>query len=140
MQTAECGEYDFFRPMATYPTKLVEQFAAKVLQIFYQSSITEVLTNQDYQGQIENKASILNILTLNEIGLHTYNGNDMIADSLDEWNAQLKADQAQYIYFTVKDYDTFRSYIKDPESTVFDGSILKSGSSALLVLRGRMCE
>jgi hypothetical protein len=104
--------------MNTYPTKLAEAFAAQALEIFYATSVSDAITNSDYEGQIKDKTSILNVLTFGAIDAHAYTGADMTADDLTESNAQLITDQARYIYFRVKDYDTFRSYIKNPESTI----------------------
>jgi hypothetical protein len=101
--------------MATYPTKLLEVFASQALEIFYAKSISEVLCNNDWEGQLADKGSILNVLTFGALDWSTYTGADMTASSLTESNAQLITDQAKYSYFTVKDYDKFRSYIKNPE-------------------------
>jgi hypothetical protein len=102
----------------SYPTKLAEAFAARALEIFYQTSVADAITNSDYEGEIKDKASKLNVLTFGAIDAHAYTGADMTPDDLTESNAQLVTNQLKYIYFTVKDYDTFRSYIKNPESTV----------------------
>lgn len=104
--------------MNTYPTKLVEAFALQALEIFYMMSVTEGITNNDYEGLIENKSSKVNILTFGAISTHNYTGADMSADDLTESNAQLVTDQAKYVYFTVKTWDKFRSFIKDPENPV----------------------
>lgn len=104
--------------MATFPTKLAEAFASQALEILYAASVTDAITNSEYEGQIKDKASVLNVLTFGAISEHAYNGSDMSADSLTESNCQLVTDQAKYIYFTVKSYDTFRSYIKNPEQTI----------------------
>lgn len=106
--------------MSTYPTKLVEAFASQALKIFYARSVTDAITNQDYEGQVKDKSSKLNILTFGKISSHTYDGSDMNVDSLTESNAQLATDQAKYFYFKIKDYDTFRSYIKSPDGTILD--------------------
>jgi hypothetical protein len=102
----------------SYPTKLAEAFAAQALDIFYQTSVADAITNSDYEGQIKDKTSTLNVLTFGAIDAHAYTGADMDADDLTESNAQLVTDQLKYIYFKIKDYDTFRSYIKSPESTI----------------------
>lgn len=104
--------------MNSYPTKLAEAFAARALEIFYQTSVADAITNKDYEGEVRGKASKLNVLTFGAIDAHAYTGATMTADDLTESNAILSTDQAKYIYFQVKDYDTFRSYIKNPESTV----------------------
>lgn len=104
--------------MNNYPTKLVEAFALEALPIYYRTAVAPSITNTDYEGQIENKSSILNVLTLGVIGTHNYTGADMTADDLTESNCQLVTDQAKYIYFTVKSWDKFRSFIKNPENPI----------------------
>jgi len=104
--------------MNTYPTKLVEAFALQALEIFYMMSVSEGITNNDYEGLIENKSSKVNILTFGAISTHAYSGADMVADDLTESNSQLVTDQAKYVYFTVKTWDKFRSFIKDPENPI----------------------
>jgi len=104
--------------MATYPTKLAEAFASKALEIYYATSISEQITNQDYEGEIRDKSSILNILTFSKILSHTYTGATMTVDDLTESSGQLLTDQAVDFYFRVKSYDKFRSYIKNPEGTI----------------------
>ena len=106
--------------MSTYPTKLVEAFASQALKLFYMRSVSQSITNQDYEGQVKNKSSILNVLTFGAISSHDYTGADMSVDSLAESNCVLTTDQAKYFYFKIKDYDTFRSYIKSPDGTILD--------------------
>jgi len=104
--------------MAAYPTKLAEAFASKALQIYYTSSVAEDITNQDYEGEIKDKGSIVNILTFSKILSKNYTGSNLTPDDLTESNAQLITDQAKAFYFRVKSYDKFRSYIKNPEGTI----------------------
>lgn len=104
--------------MASYPTKLAEAFASKTLEIYYTSSIAEDITNQDYEGEIRDKSSILNILTFSKILSHDYTGANMTVDDLTESSGQLITNQAKDFYFRVKSYDKFRSYIKNPEGTI----------------------
>lgn len=101
--------------METYPTTLLEVFASQALEIFYAKSISEVLCNNDWEGELAGKGSILNVLTFGALDWHTYTGADMTADSLTESTATLVTDQAKYAYYTVKSYDKFRSYVKNPE-------------------------
>jgi hypothetical protein len=104
--------------MATYPTKLAEAFASKALEIYYSASVAEEITNQDYEGEIRDKSSILNIMTFSKILSQDYTGADMTADDLTESSGQLITNQAKRFYFRVKSYDKFRSYIKNPEGTI----------------------
>jgi hypothetical protein len=111
--------------MATYPTKLAEAFASKALEIYYATAVAEAITNQDYEGEIRDKTSILNILTFSKILSQTYTGANLTADDLTESNAQLVTDQAKAFYFRVKSYDKFRSYIKNPEGTILSQTALE---------------
>lgn len=111
--------------MATYPTKLAEAFASKALEIYYTTSVAEQITNQDYEGEIKDKTSTLNVLTFSKILSHTYTGATMSVDDLTESNGQLVTDQAKYFYFRVKSYDKFRSYIKNPEGTILSQTALE---------------
>lgn len=106
--------------MATYPTKLAESFASKALYIYFARAVSEAITNQDYEGEIEGRASKLNISTFSEISEKTYTGANLSVDDLEESNAQLVTDQAKAFYFRVKSYDKFRSYIKNPEGTILN--------------------
>lgn len=105
---------------ASYPTKLAEVFASKALQIYYRSSVSEEMTNQDYEGEVKDKSSICNILTFGAVTSQDYTGADMTADDLTESNGQLKTDQAKRFYFRIKSYDKFRSYIKNPSGTILE--------------------
>ncbi len=83
-------------------------------------SVSDAITNSDYEGQIKDTSSILNVLTFGKLSAQNYTGADMTAQDLTESNAQLITDQKKYFYFKVKDWDTFRSYIKNPENTIVE--------------------
>ena len=111
--------------MATYPTKLAEVFSTKVMIIYYANAVSEAITNQDYEGEVKDKASILNIMTFGKILSHAYTGATMTVDDLTESSGQLTTDQAKDFYFRVKSYDKFRSYIKNPEGTILAQTALE---------------
>lgn len=106
--------------MASYPTKLIEAFASQALKIFYMRSVSDAITNSDYEGEIKEKGSILNVLTFGALSAQNYTGADMTPQALTESSAQLVTDQKKYFYFKVLDWDTFRSYIKNPENTIVE--------------------
>lgn len=106
--------------MSAYATKLAEAFASKVIQLYYESSVSEKITNQDYEGEVKDKASKLNILTFGALGLKNYTGVALSADSLTESNAQLVTDQQKAYYFKIQDLSRFKSYIKNPEGTILE--------------------
>lgn len=106
--------------MNAHPTKLIEAFASQALKIFYARSVSDAITNSDYEGEIKDKSSILNVLTFGAIESKNYTGADLTADDLTESNAQLVTNQAKAFYFKVKNWNTFRSYIKNPENTILE--------------------
>lgn len=106
--------------MNSYPTKLAEKFAAEALKIYYQRAVSEMITNSDYEGEMKDQASILNILTFGAFSLKNYTGADMTADDPTESNAQLVTDQKKAYYFKIKSYDKFRSWLKNPEGTMLE--------------------
>jgi len=106
--------------MATYPTKLIEAFAAQALRIFYMTSVADAITNSDYEGEVRDKSSKVNVLTFGKLTAQNYTGANMTAQAFTESSAQLTTDQAKYFYFQVKDWDTFRSYVKNPENTIVE--------------------
>jgi hypothetical protein len=79
----------------------MEAFASSALEIFYQTAVSDAITNSDYEGEIKNKSSILNVLTFGAISSHAYTGADMTADDPTESNSQLVTDQAKYFYFKI---------------------------------------
>lgn len=111
--------------MASYPTKLAEVFSTKVMVIYYANAVSENITNTDYEGEVKDKASILNIMTFSKILSHDYTGANMTVDDLTESSGQLVTDQAKDFYFRVKSYDKFRSYIKNPEGTILAQTALE---------------
>lgn len=104
--------------MATYSTKLAEAFGSQVMQIFYQMSVSDRITNTDYEGEIRDKSSILNILTLQKILSQNYTGSNLTVNDIAESSGQLITDQAKAFYYRIRSYDKFRSYIKNPEATL----------------------
>jgi hypothetical protein len=111
--------------MATYPTKLAEIFSTKVMVIYYANAVSEDITNTDYEGEVKDKASVLNIMTFGKISSHDYTGANMTVDDLTESSGQLTTNQAKDFYFRVKSYDKFRSYIKNPEGTILAQTALE---------------
>lgn len=104
--------------MSAYATKLAEGFAQKVLLQYFQTAVSEMITNQEYEGEIKDQKSVLNILTFGKLSLHDYTGSDMTADAISESNAQLITNQKKYYYFNVPSLARFQSWIKNPEGTI----------------------
>ena len=62
--------------MANYPNKLIEAFASQALKVFYMKSVSDAITNSDYEGQIKDTSSILNVLTFGKLSAQNYTGGN----------------------------------------------------------------
>jgi hypothetical protein len=103
---------------SAYATKVAEGFSQKVLEFLYENAPIDSLVNRDYEGEINQVGSVLNILTLQKLSEKTYSGSNLTADDLTEVNAQLKIDQEKSFYWKEKTIDRWVSYIKNPHGTV----------------------
>ena len=106
--------------MDAYATKAAELFAATIIKIFFESTVAPMITNSDYEGQIKDKATILNIPTVGGVTLKNYSGSDLTADDIEESVGVLATDQAKAFYFKIKSYDRLVSFIKQPEGNLLD--------------------
>src|SRR4051794_2790011 len=105
---------------SAYATKLAEAFSAKTSKEMYAASLFDTLVNRDYQGEITGVGSILNILSFSKLSEKDYSGSNLSVDSINESNGQLVIDKQKSFYFKVNTIDQFKSYIKDPKSTLMD--------------------
>lgn len=100
-------------------TTVAELFAAKALEKFYEIGVTPFITNDEYEGEIKDKTSQLTVLTFSESqGLQNYTGSDLTLGDVDESPSTLNTNQAKAYYFKIKSFDTFKSAVKDPESSL----------------------
>ena len=103
---------------SAYGTKLAEGFSQKLLKELYDRSLLEAIVNRDYEGEINEVGSKLNILNFARISEKTYANAALTADSLYENNAQLIIDQYKSFYWKEKTLAKWLSYIKNPHPTV----------------------
>ena len=105
--------------MASRATTIAQGFSQKLLKEVYEKSMTDVIVNRDYQGEINAEGSKLNILNFDRISERTYTGADLAtADSLTENNSILLIDQYKSFYWKEKTLDNWLSYIKNPHPTI----------------------
>ena len=99
-------------------TTVAQGFSNKLLLEMYDKSLLDQICNRDYQGEINDVGSKLNILNIARISEKTYTGADLSMDSLYENNAVLEITELKSFYWGEKTIDNFYSYIKNPHSTV----------------------
>jgi len=84
----------------------------------YDRTVIDQIVNRDYEGEINDVGSKLNILNIARITEKTYTGADLTADNLLENNSVLTIDQYKSFYWKEKTLDNWLSYIKNPHATV----------------------
>lgn len=104
--------------MDNYGDNLAEAFAATAVEKFYEDSVTPMITNDEYEGEIKGTKSKLNVLTFTAGSLEDYTGADLTLNDVEESEGTLTTDQRKAYYFRIKSIDRFESYVKDPESTL----------------------
>jgi len=104
--------------MASRATTLAQGFSQRLLKEMYDRSLTDVVVNRDYQGEINQVGSKLNILNFDRITEKTYDGSNLSVDDLTENNSILTIDQYKSFYWREKTLDNWLSYIKNPHATV----------------------
>jgi len=104
--------------MSAYGTKVAEGFSQKLLLEMYDMNLTDSMVNRDYEGEINDIGSKLNILAIERITQKNYTGANLTPDSLYEKNAVLEITEFKSFYWAEKTIDKWKSYIKNPHSTV----------------------
>lgn len=104
--------------MAARATTVAQGFSNKLMLEMYDKNLLDVVTNRDYQGEINAVGSKLNILNFDRVSEKTYSGANLTADSLTENNALLTIDQYKSFYWKEMTLDNWLSYIKNPHPTI----------------------
>lgn len=99
-------------------TTLAQGFSQRLLLEMYDMSLLDYIVNRDYEGEINEVGSKLNILNIARITEKTYTGSDLSVDDLYENNCVLTIDKWKSFYWREKTIDNWQSYIKNPHSTV----------------------
>lgn len=99
-------------------TTIAQGFSTRLIKEMYERSLLDEIVNREYQGEINQIGSKLNINNIARISEKNYTGSDLSADSLFENNCVLTIDQLKSFYWEEKTIDNWKSYIKDPHSTV----------------------
>lgn len=107
--------------MADYATTLSEGFSQKIVKIYFERSVADEIANHDYEGEIKDQKSKLNILTFGALALRNYAGTTMSTpDDPDESVGVLETSQKKAYYFKIKSLSKFQSWIKNPEGTLLE--------------------
>lgn len=103
---------------SAYATKIAEGFSQRLMKEFYDKNLVDYIVNRDYEGEINQVGSKLNILNFSRIEEQVYTKGGLVADNLYENNAVLTIDQYKSFYWKEYTIDRWLSYIKNPKATV----------------------
>ena len=106
--------------MSARATTLAQAFSNRLLKEMYDLSVIDAIVNRDYEGEINKVGSKLNMLNIDRITEKDYTGANLTADSLTENNAVLTIEKQKSFYWQELTIDNWKSYIKDPHSTVVE--------------------
>ncbi len=107
--------------MPDFGTNYGEKYAKNVLKIYFQTAVTDQITNNDYEGEIKGGgADRLNVLTFGALALKDYTGAAMSADTPQESEGQLIVNQKKAYYFKIQSWQSFISYVNDPQSSLIE--------------------
>jgi hypothetical protein len=120
---------------SNYGTNLAQAFASKALEIFYETSVADDITNRDYEGEIKGRATIVNVLEFAAQDWQTYTGATITPTAVQEIKGQLATNQQLDYYFQVLDITRLQSWIKNPEGTIIEqlGKRLKERVDAYIL-------
>lgn len=88
------------------------------MQEMYANAFFDMIVNRDYEGDINNVGSKLNILSFTKLTEQVYTGANLTPASLSEDNAQLVIDQFKSFYWKENTLAKWQSYIKEPRPTI----------------------
>jgi len=104
--------------MAARANTIAQAFSNKIIKEMYEKDILRLITNRDYEGEINGTGSKLNALNFDRISQKTYTNAAMTADSLTENNSVLTIDQYRAFYVKEKTIENWLSYVKNPMPTI----------------------
>lgn len=105
--------------MKEISTEKLVKYSNTLLARFWRTSIVPNISNNDYEGEIKDQASVLKIGALRGPGWQAYTGT-ITYPKLNEIVAEFKTDQKKVHSFAIDDIDTFESFINDPKSSVIE--------------------
>jgi hypothetical protein len=104
--------------MAALGTNYGEQFGRKSLQRFFASAISPKITNNKWEGQLKGgRGDRVNILTYGLNAWEDYTGSDITFRDVTEVEGQLILSEQRHNAFKIKDWDRFKTYATDIDST-----------------------
>lgn len=122
--------------MSAYATKIAEGFSQKLIKHLYENTPIDEIVNRDYEGEINQVGSKLNINSIAKISEKTYTGANLTPDDLNEANGQLTIDQYKSFYWKEKTLDRWLSYIKNPHGTVVEQTANERKKNIMTFLMG----
>lgn len=113
----------------TLGTNYGEAFGRNSLKLYFESAIAPKISNNKWEGEVKGgRGDRVNILTYGLNPWENYTGADITFNDISEVEGQLVLDKQRNNSFRIKDWDNFKSYATDVESTELQSvaALLKS--------------
>lgn len=99
-------------------TNYGEKYGRNSLKLYFETAISPKITNKKWQGELSGgKGDRVNILTYGFNQWAAYTGADITFNHVDEIEGTLILDQKRNNSFQIQDWDRFKTYATDVEST-----------------------
>lgn len=122
--------------MDNYGTNLGEKFAANALAKYFETTITDKITNSDYEASLTpGGADRIHILTFGDLTMNTYAGSALTVETPTESEGDFAPDQKKAYYFKLQSLSKFEEYVNNPESALIEraGKQLAEGADAYVL-------
>ncbi len=99
-------------------TNYGEKYGRNSLKLYFQTAISPKITNKKWEGEIRGgRGDRVNILTYGLNAWEDYTGADITFNDVEEIEGTLVLEKQRNNSFRIKDWDRFKSYATDIEST-----------------------
>ena len=105
---------------SAFATTLAQAFSAKVMKFMYANSVYDLITNRDYEGDVNSVGSKVNVLSIQKISEQYYTGANLSPASLQEVNGVLTLSMQKSFYWKENTIDKWKSYVKEPKPVVVE--------------------
>jgi hypothetical protein len=117
--------------MDAFGTNLGEKFAAAALEKYFEMTVVDKITNDDYVIDLkEGGGGTMHVLTYGDVTINDYTGADMSLQTLYESEGDIELNFNKDYYFKIPSLTKFESYVRDTDSALIKNAGAKLAEKA----------